>query len=151
MVVDAPKAVTAATPAPALPKIQLIATAEAARAEIRARFIALQIQAIGDTESVLRQYRAAVQQWFEARDRLRTVQRERERAVLTAFHLGDADRMDLTLARLFTLAADQTCVDALLRVQNALGSLEDAVQAPLDEGLNPSEIPIRDAMSGYLQ
>jgi outer membrane protein TolC len=128
-----------------------IAEAEAARAEIRARFIALQAQAIGDTESVLRRYRAAVEQWFEARDRLQTAQRERERAVLTAFHVGDADRMDVTLARLFTLSADQTCMDALLRVQNALGSLEDAVQAPLEAGLNPSEIPFRDAMSGYLQ
>jgi outer membrane protein TolC len=128
-----------------------IAEAEAARAEIRARFVALQAQAIGDTESAVRQYRAAVQQWLEARDHLQAVQRQRESAVLAAFHEGEADRLDVALAHSFTLAADQTRMNALLRVQNALGALEDAVQAPLEAGLNPSEIPFRDPVSDSLR
>jgi outer membrane protein TolC len=128
-----------------------IAEAEAARAEIRARFIALQSQAIGDTESAARQYRAAVQQWLQARDYLQGVQRQRESAVLAAFHEGEADRLDAAVARTFTLGADQTRMDALLRVQNALAALEDAVQAPLEAGLNPSQIPFRDPLPDSMQ
>ena len=128
-----------------------IAEAEAARAEIKARFVALQAQAIADTDSAMRQYRAAVRQWLEARDHLQFVQRQRESAVLAAFHEGEASRLDAALARSLTLAADQTCMDALLRVQNALGTLEQAVQAPLEAGLNPSQIPLRGLAPGILQ
>jgi outer membrane protein TolC len=128
-----------------------IAEAEAARAEMRARFVALQAQAIGDTESAIRQYRGAVQQWLEARDHLQAVQQQRESAVLAAFHQGEADRLDLALARSFTLTADQTRLDALVRVQNALGALEGAVQVPLEAGLSPSEIPFRDPVSDFLK
>ncbi len=128
-----------------------IAEAEAARAEIRARFVALQAGAIGDTESAIRQYRAAVQQWLEARDHLQVVQHQRESAVLAAFHEGEADRLDLTLARSFTLAADQTRLDALLRVQNALGALENAVQVPLEDWLEPFRNTISWSGTGSLE
>ena len=128
-----------------------IAEAEAVRAEIRARFVALQAGAIGDTESAIRQYRAAVQQWKEARDHLQVVQHQRESAVLAAFREGEADRLDLALARSFTLAADQTRMDALLRVQNALAALEGAVQAPLEAGLSPSERAFHDPVSDLLK
>jgi outer membrane protein, heavy metal efflux system len=128
-----------------------IAEAEAARTEMKARFIAFQAQAIGETESAVRQYRGAVQQWLEAQNHLANVQRQRESAVLAAFKLGEADRMEVALARSFTLAADQTRMDTLLRVQHALGALENAVQAPLEAGLNPSQIPFRDSASEALK
>jgi outer membrane protein TolC len=123
-----------------------IAEAEAARGEIKARFVALQAQAIGETESAVRQYRSAVQQWLEARDYLATVQQQRETAVMVAFKAGETDRLEVALARLFTIGADQARTDALLRAQNALGLLEDAVQTPLESGVSPSRIPARDPL-----
>lgn len=128
-----------------------IAEAEAARSETKARFVALQAQAIGETESALRQYRAAVQEWLEARDHLAKVQEQRQTAVLIAFKAGEADRFDLASARLFKIAADRAQIDALLRAQNALGALEDAVQAPLESGVNVTAAAIRDSLHGRAQ
>jgi cobalt-zinc-cadmium efflux system outer membrane protein len=124
-----------------------IAEAEAGRAEAKARFVALQAQAIGETESAVRQYHDAVQQWLEAQNQFLSVQRQRESAVLAAFKAGEADRLEVAAARALTLAADQTRMDALSRVQHALGALEDAVQAPLEGGLNPSQILFREFSS----
>lgn len=114
-----------------------IAEADTRRTELRARFIALQTHAISQTTSALEQYRAALKQWLEARDRLRAIGRERELAVRAAFNAGDADRLELALARAATVTADQTATDALERVQSALTALEDAVQTPLGPSAHP--------------
>jgi outer membrane protein TolC len=128
-----------------------IAEAEAAKNETKARFVALQAQAIGETESALRQYRAAVQEWIEARDHLAKVQEQRQAAVMIAFKAGEADRFDVTSARLFKIAADRAQMDALLRAQNALGALEDAVQTPLESGVNVTKAAISNSLSGHAQ
>jgi len=108
-----------------------IAEADTRRAELKGRFVALQSHAIAQTTSALEQYRAAIDTWADARDRLQAIGREREQAVRAAFNAGDADRLELALARAATLSASQTATDALERVQSTLSALEDAVQAPL--------------------
>jgi hypothetical protein len=49
--------------------------------------------------------------------------------------LGEADRAALIGARLEASAAEAAGLDALRRVQESLGALEDAVQRPLDGAL----------------
>ena len=52
-----------------------------------------------------------------------------------AFRAGETDRLDLTQSRLLTLAAQRADFEALVRAQTALGTLEDAVQSPLQPSL----------------
>jgi cobalt-zinc-cadmium efflux system outer membrane protein len=112
-----------------------IAVAEAQRLEAGSRFEALQVHAIGDMERALVQYRAALEEWRDANDRLVVVQRDREGAARRALEAGVGDRLSLATVRLQTATAARTRLDALTRVQNALGSLEDAMQQPLEAAL----------------
>jgi cobalt-zinc-cadmium efflux system outer membrane protein len=113
-----------------------IAEQEAARRESEARFLALQAKVTGETELALRQYTAALAEWNTAKDTLTPLQQQREAAVLVAFKAGENDRLEVTLARLATLAAQRAQTDALVRAQTALGLLEDAVQSALAAGMS---------------
>ena len=112
-----------------------IAEAEAARHEVETRFIALQAQVISETETALRQYRAAAADWLAARDSVEVLQKQRERAVMNSFTAGESNRLDVAEARLLTVAASRARVEAAQRAQTALGALEDAVQSPLAPGV----------------
>jgi len=113
-----------------------IAVAEAQRLEAAARFEALQAQAIGDMERALVQYHAALEEWSDANDRLIGVQRDREDAARRALAAGEGDRLSLATVRLQTVTAARARLDALTRVQTALGALEDAMQQPLEAALS---------------
>jgi cobalt-zinc-cadmium efflux system outer membrane protein len=113
-----------------------IAVAEAQRLEVAARFEALQAQAIGDMERALVQYHAALDEWRDANDRLVGVQRDREDAARRALAAGEGDRLSLATVRLQTVTAARARLDALTRVQTALGALEDAMQQPLEAALS---------------
>jgi len=113
-----------------------IAVAEAQRLEAAARFEALQGQAIGDMERALVQYGAARDEWRDANDRLIGVQHDREDAARRALAAGEGDRLSLASVRLQTVTAARARLDALTRVQSALGALEDAMQQPLEAALN---------------
>jgi outer membrane protein, heavy metal efflux system len=106
-----------------------IAEQEALRKQLEAQFTALEAKVVGDTELALRQYSSAVREWREAGDKVTSLQQQREDAVTAAFKAGDKDRLDLTQARLETLAARRAQTEALIRAQTALLSLEDAVQS----------------------
>ncbi|MDE3197079.1 MAG: TolC family protein, partial [Acidobacteriota bacterium] len=108
-----------------------IAEAEAAREEVRARFLALQTQDLGEMETALRQYRSSVSAWNAVHDSMVAVQTEREDAAKRAFQAGESDRLDLTQARLAAIAADRALLDASQKAETALISLEDAVQSRL--------------------
>ena len=110
-----------------------IAEAEARRLEGGARFLALQAQAVGEMESAMARYRAALGELEESERRLLVVQRERERAVRRAFEVGEADRLALAGARVESAVLSRARLDAMARAQAALGALEDAVQKPLVE------------------
>ncbi len=114
-----------------------IAEADARREELKARFVALETQAMAQTSAAFEQYGAAMRQWTEARERVQSIGREQEQAVRAAFRQGDADRLELGMARAARVAADQTAVDAQERAQSTLSALEDAVEAPLAPGEDP--------------
>lgn len=119
-----------------------IAAAEAQRRQAGERFEALQSQAIGEMQSALVQYRAALDEWREASTRLVSVQRDREEAARRALAAGEGDRLGLTTVRLQTVTAARARLDALIRVQVALGALEDAMQQPLAAAQNFSSPPV---------
>jgi hypothetical protein len=48
--------------------------------------------------------------------------------------LGELDRLSLLNAQLQRSTAVRARLDALLKVQEAIGALEDAVQRPISEG-----------------
>jgi len=113
-----------------------IAVAEAQRLEAASHFEALQAQAIGEMERALVQYRAALNEWREANDRLIRVQGDREAAARRALDAGEGDRLSLAIVRLQTVTAARARLDALTHVQTALGALEDAMQQPLEAALS---------------
>ena len=112
-----------------------IAMAEAQRREAAERFEALQALAIGEMARATVQYRAAVEEWREANDRLVTVQRDREAAARRTLEAGEGDRLSVATARLQTVTAERARLDALARVHSALGALEEAMQQPLEDAL----------------
>lgn len=112
-----------------------IAVADAQRREAGERFEALQVQAIGEMERAVVQYRAAFDEWREANDRLVALQRDREDAARRALEAGEGDRLTLATVRLQTVTAARARLDALTHVQTALGALEDAMQQPLEDAL----------------
>ena len=126
-----------------------IAVAEAQRLEAAARFEALQAQAIGEMDRALVLYRAALEEWREANDRLIGVQREREDAARRALEAGEGDRLSLATVRLQTATAARARLDALARVHSALGALEDAMQQPLEAALSvPEPTPVSPRKAG---
>jgi len=116
-----------------------IAEAEAARREVRARFLALQAQAIGETETALRQYGAAAVEMASIRDSVVAVQRQRESGVMAAFQAGETDRLDVTQTRLATVAAERALLESSQKTEAALIALEDAVQSRLTGRISPGE------------
>ncbi|MEP7247987.1 MAG: TolC family protein, partial [Gammaproteobacteria bacterium] len=113
-----------------------IAAAEAQRRQAGERFEALQSLAIGQMEKALVQYRAAFGEWQEATARLIAVQRDREEAARRALAAGEGDRLGLATVRLQTVTANRARLDALTRLQAALGALEDSMQQPLEAALS---------------
>jgi len=118
-----------------------IYAAEAQRQQIEGRFRVLQSQAIGEMASALALYESALKELHQESERVTTLQREREQAARKALEVGRGDRLSLTLARLETNIASQAQLDALVRVQAALGALENSVQQPLEAGLSIPQAP----------
>lgn len=113
-----------------------IREAEARRKESAARFLALQSNILGEVESSLTRYRAALAEFSEADTTLLALRERREAVILRAVDLGEEDRLALLGLRLETVGAAQARLEALRRAQLGLGALEDAVQRPL-EPANP--------------
>lgn len=106
-----------------------IAEAEAARAESAARFVALQASVLADVERALASRRGARDQ-VERLDSLvaeRRAQLDRARSGLA---LGAFDRLAVVSARVELLRSRAALVEARVRLQQALGDLEAAVQGP---------------------
>lgn len=125
-----------------------IAVAEAERRKAGEQFESLQSQAIGQMESALAQYRAALNEWRQASERLASVQRNREEAARRALAAGEGDRLALATVRLQTVTAEKARVDALNRVYAALGTLEDAMQQPLQTMLEVPDPPLLSPRKG---
>ncbi|MBA3915309.1 MAG: TolC family protein [Acidobacteriales bacterium] len=120
-----------------------IAEADARRKQAEERFLALQAQAIGDTQRALAGYRAALAELDEATVALK-MQQEKERLVRKSFALGEADKLTLTGELLQSAVATRVRVTALGHVQDALGALESTVQKPLEPAWLVPNLPSSD-------
>ncbi|HEY8084360.1 MAG TPA: TolC family protein [Methylophilaceae bacterium] len=107
-----------------------IASAEAARELEAKRFEALQISVISEKEQAAAAWQASLNELQHNRKLLQE-QKDRLAQTQSQFDAGQMDRLDLTLASLELQAAEAAVMESNIKVQQALGRLEDAVQRPL--------------------
>jgi outer membrane protein TolC len=107
-----------------------IAEAHAKRAEAAAHFLTVQTTAIGEIDSALAGYRAALQQAATAKSLLDNLQKRLD-SIRAQAAAGEADPLAVAGAEAEFGAGAQSRLDALVKAQQALGQLEDAVQSPL--------------------
>jgi outer membrane protein TolC len=108
-----------------------IAEAEAKRAEAAARFLALQVQVIGDIDRAVATLASSQSQVRQIEVLLET-QRQHVQAVERMVQAGAADQYELRSAQLEAATTEVARLDALVKVQQALSQLEDAMQYPFD-------------------
>jgi outer membrane protein, heavy metal efflux system len=107
-----------------------VAEAQANRAAAAAHFLTVQTTAIAEIDSALAGYDAALQKSATAKSLLDNLQkqvifvREQEKA-------GEVEPLTLANAEAEYATGAQNQLDALVKAQQALGQLEDAVQSPL--------------------
>jgi outer membrane protein TolC len=108
-----------------------IAEAQAKRAEAAARFLALQAQVSGEIDRAMAA-RAASQDQLRQIDTLLDTQQRHVQSVEAMVKVGAADQVELRTAQFEVSTAELARLDAMVKAQQALGQLEDAVQAPFD-------------------
>jgi cobalt-zinc-cadmium efflux system outer membrane protein len=126
----------------------IIEQAEAEREQAASQFQFQQAQAIGEMERAVAQYQAAFKVWQDAGSRVLVIQRDREAAARRALAAGEGDRLSVATARLETIVASRTELEALTRVTTALAALEDAMQQPLSAALAIGDPPPDVSASG---
>jgi cobalt-zinc-cadmium efflux system outer membrane protein len=107
-----------------------IAEAEARRTEAAARFNELQAKVINDIDSAVLSYRATGQQLSEL-DTLAVTQRKQTESVQAQVNAGAADPLDLLNAQMELSVGELARLDGRLRLEQALGAVEDALQRPV--------------------
>jgi outer membrane protein TolC len=107
-----------------------IAEAQARRAEAAARFNALQASVVGEIDSAVAAYRAALEKRADASAML-TDLTQQERVAEAMLRAGAISRSELAALRLQLGASALARLDALQQAEQAVGRLEDAVQRPL--------------------
>ena len=107
-----------------------IAEAEARRAVAAANFNALQAKVITDVDRAVAVWQVARENvvTFEA---LATAQQKQSDAVAAQARAGAADQVDLLDAQIELGAGELAQLDGRVKLQQAFGALEDAVQRPL--------------------
>lgn len=108
-----------------------IAEAQAKRTETAARFLALQARVIADIDRSVAT-RAAAQEQLRQIDALLEARRRQVQSIEAVVKAGGADQFELRSAQLEVSLTEVTRLDALVKAQQALGQLEDAVQVPFD-------------------
>jgi outer membrane protein TolC len=108
-----------------------IAEANAKRAERAAKFNALQARVLAEIDRAVAGYRASLQKQADADALLGRLQKQEQRAQ-AMFDAGEISKGDLAALRLQLSASALARLDALVKSQQALGQLEDALQCPLD-------------------
>jgi outer membrane protein TolC len=107
-----------------------IAEAQAKRAEIAARFNALQAGVISDIDRALAGYDAALRNQADADEMVSRLQKQEERA-RGRFEVGDISKSDLVLQQLQLSTSAQARLEAIIKSQQALVQLEETLQGPL--------------------
>ncbi len=107
-----------------------IAEAKARREEMAARFISVQAQALGQIDRAVAGYLAATQQAATAESLLADLQKRRQTAQ-AMFEAGEVDAVTVAGAQVEFSTGALARLNSLLKAQQALAALEDAVQSPL--------------------
>ncbi|MBZ5540989.1 MAG: TolC family protein [Acidobacteriia bacterium] len=110
-----------------------IAEAEARRRGAAANFLATQARVIAETEAAAASYSGAWKELAETKA-LQKLHRARIQLTEKAFKAGESGPLPLSGELLQGALAAGAEVAALYRTQIALGSLEDAIQRPLEPG-----------------
>jgi outer membrane protein TolC len=108
-----------------------IAEAEARRRESAARFDALQARVIGEIDAALAGCRNADRKFAVATELLSQAQKQ-EHATEEMARVGELSRQAVAAAQLETASIGLARLDALLKVQQAAATLENALQLPLE-------------------
>jgi outer membrane protein, heavy metal efflux system len=107
-----------------------IAEAKARRAELAARFNALQATVLSEIDLALAGYHAALQKRAGAEDLRDRLQKQAQRSQ-AMFEVGEISKSDLVAQQLQLSASAQARLDAITKSQQALAQLENALQGPL--------------------
>lgn len=107
-----------------------IAEGLARRAEVGTRFTALQARIIADVDRAVVSQRAAQEQVSRTAELLQIHHRQLD-ALRSALSQGAADQLEVRTAEVEAAAAELVRLDAVVRLQQALGELQQAIQAPL--------------------
>ncbi|HUA64626.1 MAG TPA: TolC family protein [Alphaproteobacteria bacterium] len=107
-----------------------VAEAEAKRSQAAAHFLTVQAAAISEIDSALAGYNSALRESVTARS-LRDDLRRQLDSVKARARLGEADALAMADAESAYYTGAQNELNALIKAQQALGALEDAVQSPL--------------------
>lgn len=116
-----------------------IAEAEARRKQAADNLVATEARVITETERALAQYRSAYAQFDEAQQVLGNLNQLQELTSRAQVAAGEADWLSLNAVLLQGSAATQVWINALFQTQAALGSLEAAIQKPLEP---EDEVPL---------
>lgn len=108
-----------------------IAEAAARREASAARFLALQGKVITEIDGAVASFRAS-QTNVAAIEALAAAQATQQQSIEAQFQAGAVDRLDVLTAELELNAASIARLDAQVKLQQAAGALENAVQRPLD-------------------
>lgn len=108
-----------------------ITQAAARREEAAAHFLAVQSRALGEIEAAIAAARAATAQ-VAAADSLLVELTQRDRSAQAAYQVGEISRLELLGLEAEMVNTRLSRLGALASAQQALGSLEDALQSPLD-------------------
>jgi outer membrane protein, heavy metal efflux system len=107
-----------------------IAEAQARRAEAAATFTALQARVVAEIGLAVAAYRGALHKQADAATMLADLQKQ-EKVYRAMFDAGEISKSDLAALRIQLSASALARLDALVKSQQALGQLEDALQSPL--------------------
>ena len=107
-----------------------IAEAKARREEAAARFVSVQAKALGEIDRAVAGYQAAREQAATAEALLADLKKRRDtaQAMLDA---GEVDNLAVAAAQAELSAGTLARLNSLVKAQQALAALEDAVQSPL--------------------
>jgi len=114
-----------------------IQAALARRAAAANEFLAMQGKVISDADAAQARYVRTMENAGTVQQVL-DLQSARGKEARKQFDAGHADRVELTLATLETLAVEHRALAARLETQRARGALEDALQMPLEGAPLPS-------------
>lgn len=108
-----------------------IAEAEARRAESAARFLALQSQVIGELDAAVAECRSVLQKSKAAEDLLSNLAKQ-ESTAGARYSAGEISRLEVLGIQLELNTSALARLEALVRTQESVGRLENAMQSPLD-------------------